>query len=260
MRRGLGGGGGVTAAQVVLADSYGNRPSPGTQGRLFICYDSPLVFWDAVGLWLAFYHGRKVTLPPTSYTTTNIGVATHTSPDGRLFLTETSAAGGDHCRLLNLSGIAKNTNFVITARIKVYFSDSNASHAGIAIRDSNSDRAICFVVTQNTGNRGVSIYDWGVNLNTGPGAVESIDNIAPPTGRSALANGREICLQIANVTGSSIISYRILEDDGTTREICQQATDGLYDSFNPDNACLCLFTNIQTVPSSIELFDWTVTS
>jgi hypothetical protein len=136
----LGGGGGV------LRGTFGTRPAAGTSGRLYLCTDGPLSFFDDGVVWRPYHGSMPLSqIPPVaSVTAIQAGGRATTMVDlgGAIFMDGTNAGNAEDYRILKLAAPA--TPYVHTVHFIPTMSSLNYCGSGICFRNSTNGNCVFF--------------------------------------------------------------------------------------------------------------------
>lgn len=129
-----GGGGGGGTSNTTTYGTYASLPGSCTTGDQYWTSDSVYNFvCTATNTWTPFYRGKRVYIPPTSWTTVNTGGETFDTTYGYAYLSA-PANSGDSLRARVRSVTAP---YKVTALIQVLMNTTNFGACGLTARDSS---------------------------------------------------------------------------------------------------------------------------
>jgi hypothetical protein len=160
-------GGSADPADIILTDTYANRPAAGTAGRIFLPSDGVYLERDTGAAWAPWGPIYPMT-PPVSgdFAWINQGTASIDTTLGGIYLLAPATAG--FCYRIRKKAVP-SAPYTVTACFLVHCNNKNYNRVGLVLRQSSDGKIFGFFAGNNDGlgtQNGNSATSWNANLNS----------------------------------------------------------------------------------------------
>ncbi len=247
---------------VVTRGTFASRPGAGTAGKIYICTDGPLSFYDDGAAWQPLGLNGSYTATPAvaGLTVIQAGGRSTTVSDskGGLLMSMTNGTGADDFRIAKKSTPAAAHTFIV--HVTPILHSADYSGCGVCWRASGTGHCKFFGVTLNAGTiKAIARYETASVSTASPTFTFSNDTPLTVVSQPEMTFGAGMWLKLVD-DGTTNRTYHYSLDG---QNYIQMATEGRTANITPDEVGVWVANvfNTGTATKATAFFDsWTLTT